>query len=137
LIGFALNDAVAQRRQHAQNIDARAKPENRLIVLCAEIDIKIDLHSAADFIVRARCLSFDAGKLFALQHFDRCGKLNFKWPDFFGHRRRVTLARFDRLGIFTARHARDETIHIPDKFPNLFPRRENFYLFLKLQWRPP
>jgi hypothetical protein len=88
---------MAQRRQLAQDIDPGGKAQNRLVVRFTQMNVKIDLHAAADLVIRARGLRLDARQFFPFKNLDGRRKFDFEGPNLFSHRRRITFANLNRF----------------------------------------
>src|ERR1051325_9888149 len=54
LIGLALDHAVAERGELAENVDVRRESELRLIAVAVRRPLELDFHAAADLESRAR-----------------------------------------------------------------------------------
>src|SRR5207247_9992430 len=51
----------------------------------------------------------------------------------FNHRRRIAFTRFYGFRFLASGNTSDKAIHVPDKVPNFFSGREDFYFFFESQ----
>src|SRR5689334_21036380 len=102
LVGLALDHAVAERGELAENVDVGAEKELGAIAVAGETDFELDLHAAPDLAVAAGCLRLDGLELAALEHVDLHRELDTERPYFFRHRGGITFPRLDRAGFFAA-----------------------------------
>src|SRR6185295_13710898 len=81
LIRFALDNAMTQGGQFAQDIHSCDKFNDGLAVLFTQVDVEIELHPATDLVVGSRSLSPDVREFLPLQNLDTGGKLDLERTD--------------------------------------------------------
>src|SRR5262249_18473759 len=137
LVGLALDHAVAERGELAENVDVGRQSELRPIAVAGERHLELDFHAAADLAVAAARYRFDVGELAAFHNVDVHGELDAERPHLFHHRRGVMFSGLDRARLLAARNAGDETIDVPEKTPHFFFRTVNLDFAFETQANVP